>query len=84
MDISITSFKQGIIRYNNVPNLVCRQGIVEKNVDKEMIITSITCLILESTSTSDYYDINRGVSKSTRLEPTIKKLNERNKPLPVW
>ena len=74
MDISITLFKQGIIVIIMCQILFVDKVLLKQNVDKEMIITSITCLILESASTSDYYKINRGVSKSTRLEPTIKHL----------
>ena len=48
--------------------------VLKQNFDTEMIITSITCLILESSSTSDYYKTNKGVYESTRLEPTIKHL----------
>ena len=39
-----------------------------------MIITEINCSILESTSTSDDDETNKGISKPTWLEPTIKKL----------
>ena len=39
--------------------------------------------MLESTSTSDGDDINTGVYKPTRLEPTIKIINERKNNL-TW
>ena len=38
------------------------------------MVTDITCSMLESPSTYDYNEINTGVYKSTRLEPTIKHL----------
>ena len=37
-----------------------------------MIITEITCLVLEYLSTSDDYEMNTGASKLTHFEPTIK------------
>ena len=38
------------------------------------MITEITCSILESLFTSDDYEINISIYKSTSLEPTIKHL----------
>ena len=38
------------------------------------MINAITCSMLESPCTSDYDEINNGVSKSTVLEPTTKQL----------
>ena len=40
------------------------------------MITAITWSILESPSTSDYDEMENGVSKSTMLEPTIKHLTK--------
>ena len=37
--------------------------VFKQNVYKDLMITAITSLILESTSTSDYYMINKGGSK---------------------
>ena len=37
---------------------------------------TITCSMLESTSTFDYDKIDNGVSKSTVLEPTMKNLTK--------
>ena len=41
---------------------------------KKMMTNAITCSILDSPSTSDDDDMNKGDSKSTRFEPTIKHL----------
>ena len=47
------------------------------------MITAISCSMFESPSTSDYDEMNKGVSKSTYLEPTIKNINEVNKTFPL-
>ena len=48
-------------------NEVFRQVSIEKDVDKKFIINSITCSTLESPSTSDGYDMDNSVYKSTYL-----------------
>ena len=53
MDISTTSSTQEIISHNTVSNKIFRQRIVETTVDKELVITA----------NSDFYKMNRGVSK---------------------
>ena len=47
--------------------------LVLKKIDPKLTIKAITCSMLESPSTSDYDEIENGVSKSTVLEPMIKK-----------
>ena len=44
------------------------------------MVNAIDGSMLESPWTSEYYDMDSNISKSTFLEPTIKKLNKRNKP----
>ena len=72
IDIIINSSAQEIIRQNNCQMRFLDQSVLKQNFDKKSMINSINCLILESPSTSDYDDMENGVSKSTVLEPTIK------------
>ena len=51
--------------------------LLKQDVDKELMRSKINCSMLESTSNSDGEKINTGVYKPTRLEPTIKIINER-------
>ena len=47
--------------------------VFKQDAEKKLMINVITCSMLDSPSTSDDNDMNTGVSKSTSLEPTIKK-----------
>ena len=39
--------------------------VLKKDVDKKLMINTITCLMLEFLSTSDYYEMENGFSKQT-------------------
>ena len=41
--------------------------VLKQEFDKKLIINDITCLMLESPPSSDYDDMDSGVSKSTVL-----------------
>ena len=45
--------------------------VLKQDFDKELMINSIVCSMLESTSTFDYDDTDIVVSKSIVLEPPI-------------
>ena len=52
-------------------NEVSKKVFIEENVDEKLMITEITCSMLESPFTFDYDEMNIWVSKSTHLEPKI-------------
>ena len=51
--------------------------VLKKEFYKKIIINGITCSMLESPYTSDYDDMDNGISKLTVLEPTIKHLTKK-------
>ena len=53
-------------------NKVFRLVLLKEDVDTILIITAITCSMLESPSTYDNDEMKKVVSKSNFLEPTIK------------
>ena len=63
MDIIITSSKQEIIRQNKCQMSFLEKLVLKQNFDKKLIIIEITSSMLESPSTSDYYEMNNSVSK---------------------
>ena len=79
-DKAFKKFVSAIVIINNfsseeiISQNKCQIRFLEKNVDKNLVITAITCSILESLFTSDDYEINISIYKSTSLEPTIKHL----------
>ena len=76
MDIINTSSTQEIIKRNKHQMRFLENLLVKKDVDKKLMINTITCLVLESPYTSDKDDMDNGVYKSTVLEPTIKHLSK--------
>ena len=46
--------------------------VLKQDVDNKLIINVITCSILESLSTYDYAEMDKGALKLTCLERTIK------------
>ena len=48
--------------------------VSKQKFDHKLMINEINCSMLESTSTSDYEEMDNDVSKSKVLEPTIKHL----------
>ena len=67
MDIIITSSTQEIIRHNKCQMRFLDKLVLKHHFDKKLMINEITCSILDSPSTSDYDDMENGVSKSTVL-----------------
>ena len=49
---------------------------MKQNGDEKIVITEITCSILNFPSTSDYCNVNTGDYKSTHVVPTIKHLTK--------
>ena len=74
MDIIITSSTQEVIRQNKSQMRFLDKLVLKQNFDLQLIINMITCSMLQYPSTSDYDDMENGVSKSTLLQPTINHL----------
>ena len=74
MDIITIFFTPEIIRQNKCQMRFLEKLVLKQDVDKKLIINAITCSMLEYPSTSDYYEMENCVSKSTVLEPTTKHL----------
>ena len=71
MDIITTSYLEEVITQNKCQIRFLDKFLLKQNVDLKLIITAMTCSMLESSSTYDYDEINTDVSRSTCLEPTL-------------
>ena len=71
MGIITTSYTEEIIRHN-MCQMIFLDNFLLKNVNKKLMISAITCSMLEYPSNSNHDDMNTGVSKSTLLGSTIK------------
>ena len=72
MDIITTLSTQEIISQNKCQMRFLDKLVPKQYLVKKLVIHAITCSMLESPSTSDYGEMDNGVSKSNFLEPTIK------------
>ena len=61
MDVIINFLIQEIIRHNKYQMRFMEELVFL--IDQKLMINSITCSMLEFPSTSDYYEIDNGVSK---------------------
>ena len=61
MDIIIIFSTQTIIRHNKCQMRFLDKVLLKQDFDKKIMINTITCSMLESPSTSDYYDTDNGV-----------------------
>ena len=72
--VIINNFSSEEIISQNKCQIRFLEKFLLKNVDKNLVINAITCSVLEYLFTSDDYEINISIYKSTSLEPTIKHL----------
>ena len=72
MDIIIIISTQEIISQNKCQMRFLDKLVLKQDFGKKLLINAITCSMFESPSTSDYDDMDNGVSKSTVLELIIK------------
>ena len=63
MDIIINLSTQEILRQKKWQMGFLEKLILKKNLGHKLTINAFTCSILESPSTSAYYDMDNGVSK---------------------
>ena len=70
INIITTQSKQEIIRQNKNQIRFLDKLVLEKKIDQKLMMTAITCSMLESPSTSNYDEMDNGISKSIVLEPT--------------
>ena len=82
MDTITTFSTQKIIRQNKCKMRFLDKLAPKQDFDQKLMINTIYFSILDSPSTSDYDEMENGVSKSTFLRTYNKKINERNKTLP--
>ena len=69
MDIINTSPTLEILRQNKFQMSVLDILVLKQDVDKKLTMNTISCSLLESSSTSDDNEMDNGVYKSTVLEP---------------